>query len=363
MGLLPRALLRLVVLLWVTASAAQAAERVTVFGDVGKGSGRLEFNWPRAVLYDARVILGRLVVQFSEPGDFDFSAYRNSMPQYLGHPTVVADGAVIAFPLRIPVTLRHRQEGPLITIELHDEHALPELSTAAGDDPEAAETTEATEIAETAETQESSPAEPPVVDRAVDGVDDGADEAAAGSLDAPPIETFAGPASGPPLGLRIGEHPGFSRLVFDWPSDVAYRIEQRGDRLTIQFDAEAELDVSRFERNGLDNIYAISSENGAAGLGVTLFLTEDWLVRHFRSGTFVVVDVVHDEARAERIASAQAVEMMPLSEPPAQLAEEPAPDAAPSTPVAATRIGRAARGFDPANSRKRARSRQRRWRR
>jgi hypothetical protein len=320
MGLLPRALLRLVVLLWVTASAAQAAERVTVFGDVGKGSGRLEFNWPRAVLYDARVILGRLVVQFSEPGDFDFSAYRNSMPQYLGHPTVVADGAVIAFPLRIPVTLRHRQEGPLITIELHDEHALPELSTAAGDDPEAAETTEATEIAETAETQESSPAEPPVVDRAVDGVDDGADEAAAGSLDAPPIETFAGPASGPPLGLRIGEHPGFSRLVFDWPSDVAYRIEQRGDRLTIQFDAEAELDVSRFERN------------------------PQWHLRRRRRGAR------RGESRAHRLGPGGG------------------DDAAVRAAGTARRgAGTGRRAIDTRcghpNSRKRARSRQRRWRR
>ncbi|MDX1575800.1 MAG: hypothetical protein R3285_06385, partial [Kiloniellales bacterium] len=260
MGLLPRALLRLVVLLGVMASAAEAAERVTVFGDAGKGSGRLEFNWPRAVVYDVRVILGRLVVQFSEPGDFDFSAYRNSMPQYLGNPTVVAEGAVIAFPLRVPVTLRHRQEGPRITIELHDEHALPELSTAAGDEPQAAGS------------QGGGPTEPPVNDRADQGADDRADdradEGAASSLDAPPVETYAGPAGGPPLGLRVGEHPGFSRLVFDWPSEVDYRIEQRGDRVTIDFDAGAELDVSKFERHGLDNVYAITSDAGDAGLSV-----------------------------------------------------------------------------------------------
>ncbi len=312
MGLLPRALVRLVVVVWVMASAAEAAEKVTVFGDAGKGSGRLEFNWPRAVLYDVRVILGRLVVQFSEPGDFDFSAYRHSMPQYLGNPTVVADGAVIAFPLRIPVTLRHRQEGPRITIELHDEHALPELSTAAGDSPQAAEPLD------------GDPADPP----AADGT-----EAAVEPLEAPPIETHAGPPDGPPLGLRVGEHPGFSRLVFDWPSEVAYRIEQRGDRVTIDFDATAELDVSKFEHNGLDNVYAITSETGEIGLRVTLFLTEDWLVRHFRSGTFVAVDVVHDEERAARIASAQVVEPTPPSEPPAQLAEEPAPAAAPLAAV------------------------------
>ncbi len=120
MDLLPRALLRLAFFgcLIVSAAAADAADRVAVSGNVGKGLGRLEFTWPRVVLYDARVILGRLVVRFSEPGDFDFSAYQNAMPQYLGNPTVVADGAVIAFPLRIPVSLRHRQDGARITIEL-----------------------------------------------------------------------------------------------------------------------------------------------------------------------------------------------------------------------------------------------------
>ena len=330
MGLMPRALLRLALFacLIVPAMPADGADRVAVSGDVGKGLGRLEFIWPRAVLYDARVILGRLVVQFSEPGDFDFSAYRNAMPQYLGDPTVVADGAVIAFPLRVPVSLRHRQDGARITIELHDEHALPDLSTAAGPDeePEAAETQ--------ADARAGAPADV-TADAAPDAAaNDAANDAAADLLDAPPIETFAGPANGPPLDLRIGDHPGFSRLVFDWPSAVAYSIEQRGRRVVIDFEAAAELDLSNFRRRGLDNVSEIAAETGESGLSVTLQLAEQLLVRHFLSGSHVVVDLVHDEDVAQIVLSALVVEPEPLTEAAAASTAEPVPDAAPVTPAA-----------------------------
>ncbi len=326
MGLLPRALLRLacVACLIVSAAPVDAADRVIVTGDVGDQSGRLEFAWPRAVLYDARVILGRLVVQFSEPGDFDFSAYQNAMPQYLGDPTVVADGAVVAFPLRAPVSLRHSQDGTRITIELYDEPALPERSPAVRpkDDPDPVEIQADAQADSTADTPADIPANTP------------ADDAAVKSLDTPPIETSAGPASGEPLDLRVGDHPGFSRLVFDWPSNVAYHIEQRGRRITIDFEAAAELDLSNFRRRGLDNVSEIATETTEAGLSVTLHLPEPRLVRHFLSGSYVVVDVVHDPAVAQLAALVSVVELVPLSETATAATAEPAPDAAPVAPIA-----------------------------
>ncbi len=134
MDLLPRLRWRLacVVLLIFAAVPASAAERVGVSGGVAGGAGHLEFVWPQPVDYDARVVFGRLLVRFSEPGEFDFSAVEGALPQYLGEPKVVADGTVVAFPLRVPVSLRHAQDGSRISIELFDEQGLTALSTAAG---------------------------------------------------------------------------------------------------------------------------------------------------------------------------------------------------------------------------------------
>jgi hypothetical protein len=294
MDLLPRALLRLacVACLIVTAGSADAADRVIVSGDVQGGTGRLEFLWPRSVQYDARVIFGRLVVRFSEPGDFDFAAYQDAMPQYLGSPKVVGDGTVIAFPLRVPVSLRHSQDGARITIELEGERDLPELQTAAAPDsePEAAE-----------------PAAAPLP------------------------ESDTGSAGGETLVLRVGEHPGFSRLVFDWPRKVAYRIEQRGRQITIDFEAAVRLDLSDYRRKPLNNVSDIAAESGETGLSVTLSLPEPRLVRHFLDGTHVVVDVVDDEAKAELGAAVSVVALVPSPDWPA--ADAPGPEAAPVTPV------------------------------
>ena len=130
MDLLPRVLVRLacVACLILSAVPANAADRVPVTGEVEEGLGRLEFAWPRPVVYDARVILGRLVLRFAEPADFDFSGFQDAMPQYLGAPSVVSDGKIIAFPLQIPVALAHRQDGTRIVVELHDEQGLVELA-------------------------------------------------------------------------------------------------------------------------------------------------------------------------------------------------------------------------------------------
>lgn len=341
MDLLPRALVRLacVACLIFTAVPADAADRVPVTGDVEEGLGRLEFAWPRPVVYDARVILGRLVLRFAEPADFDFSGLQDAMPQYLGAPRVVSEGKVIAFPLRIPVALSHRQDGTRIVVELHDEQGLAELSTAADTAAPAEADVAAAEPAEPATADPA--AEPVVADPAADdSVADKpvADEPAAASGEALALETAAGSAGAASLPLRVGEHAGFSRLVFDWPREIAYRIEQRGGRVTIDFAAAAELDLSQFRRYGLSNVSDIKSETGPDGLKVTLTLPGQRLVRHFLNGSYVVVDVVDDAAAAKLADSLAVMELVPHADDDAAAAAEPAPDPAPVSPVAAEPI-------------------------
>jgi hypothetical protein len=49
----------------------------------------------------------------------------------------------------------------------------------------------------------------------------------------PPAGAVAGPAE--PVLVRAGIHPGFARLVLEWPRAIAVAERQQGDRLTLRF--------------------------------------------------------------------------------------------------------------------------------
>ena len=58
-------------------------------------------------------------------------------------------------------------------------------------------------------------------------------------------QALAQDSGGTGVRVRVGEHPGFSRMVFDWPTQVHYRVERSGSRAKIIFDRPAKLDLSR----------------------------------------------------------------------------------------------------------------------
>lgn len=48
----------------------------------------------------------------------------------------------------------------------------------------------------------------------------------------------------PLVGIRVGNHPTYGRVVLDWPNPVTYRAEEAGDRLVLRFEAPARFDLS-----------------------------------------------------------------------------------------------------------------------
>lgn len=95
--------------------------------------------------------------------------------------------------------------------------------------------------------------------------------------------------------VRSGDHPTYSRVVFDWPRNVAYVAELAGDKLEITFSANAIPDFSAVRSN--DPAYLsnpVYVEEGG-NLKVTFDATRPGRVRHFRSGTKVVVDLMVGE--------------------------------------------------------------------
>lgn len=99
------------------------------------------------------------------------------------------------------------------------------------------------------------------------------------------------------LKVRSGDHPSYSRIVFDWNRNVNYSANLTGNMLEINFLADAIPDFSAV-LNASPNYVSnpVYSDDGGL-LTVTFDVAEGGQLRHFRSGTKVVIDVYVDGAR------------------------------------------------------------------
>ena len=97
----------------------------------------------------------------------------------------------------------------------------------------------------------------------------------------------------PVVGLRVGSHPNYGRVVMDWPAPVTYRAEESANRLTLRFTEAARFDLTaalRLPRN----ILAVSAVEG----GIVLQAAPGARFRHYRLGNRLVIDVLDGETGA-----------------------------------------------------------------
>ena len=152
---------------------------------------------------------------------------------------------------------------------------------------------------------------------------------------------LAAPAAAPAqeaaaVGVRIGDHPGYSRLVFDWRRPVDYRVENGGPQATIRFTQPASFDLAALQKKPPRLIRAASARADGNGVAVVLQIADHARVRHFRDGTKVVIDVLDPPpAKAETAPSPKpGPKAEPKPEPktapqPVKVATGPAATAAP----------------------------------
>jgi predicted negative regulator of RcsB-dependent stress response len=139
------------------------------------------------------------------------------------------------------------------------------------------------------------------------------------------------PAAGqePPLvPLRVGTHPDFGRLVFDWPSRVGYGVEEAAGGLVIRFQAPGRIDLAAARRPPR-NVLSVEQQGETIGVRIVPGARP----RHFRLGNRIVIDL-RDPAAEPAAAS---LPPRPLPSPPPPL--PPAPAAAepvPARPAAMT---------------------------
>ena len=120
--------------------------------------------------------------------------------------------------------------------------------------------------------------------------------------------------------VRFGGHPTYDRLVFDWPTEVPYRVDEQGTTASITFDQPATFDAAQIKRDLAKIAPDVSVSASGNATTLTFQLDSGVHLRHFRSGAKVVLDFSRTEtappppsaAAAQTAASGSAPGRTPL---------------------------------------------------
>lgn len=273
--LLPTRLLLVLLLLCSGAGPLAAADPVPVGvrGGLHEGYGRIVFDWPREVGYQARIEGDTLQLDFDVPAAFDGTLLRDGLAGYTAAAQVAPDGRGVTLPLSGAATLKHFRLGPKVVVDL--QRSAPAAAAAA---PE--------------------PTPEPTPDPAAD----------------PAAERVT---------VRGGRHADFSRLVFDWAAPVGEMLEEAPGRARLVFDRPAAFDLSGVQVERLPQLAAIS----AAPDSVTIDFPAGSRLRLDHAGPKVVLDILAPQAAAAPEATSKAAP---------EAAPETAPGAAPKAAPEAT---------------------------
>ncbi|MEE8214730.1 MAG: tetratricopeptide repeat protein, partial [Alphaproteobacteria bacterium] len=238
-------------------TTAAWAEPVRVRAALHDDFGRVVFSWNSPVSHKSALRDGLLTVRFGRPIEASFGRVARSLGKYIASVTPGDDGQSVVFDLKGDFNAYSYDSGSAVIVEFADK------SPSAADKPEA-EKPEAEKKAET-KPENAAPSDP---------------EAASGASPDLPV-----------VRVRSGRHPDYTRIVFDWPSKVAYSFKQVGGVATVTFERAARIDLGRIRSRRLPYIGGVRSRTGADSVTVTLSVPATSKVRHFLAGQKVVLDV------------------------------------------------------------------------
>ncbi len=249
----------LAALLFLASAAAAEAERIPVRAEQSGKSSLITFGWQVPVSYQHSVENGRLNVRFSRPVEGNFSAVTASLPGVVADPQTGADGSSVSFRLVKPVQVFAFYTGTAVTIELLADDAAQNAA------PPITRNTDETATIKV-------PVEPIRESRVLSGAQ-------------------SAPADAPAIRVRTGEHPDYTRIVFDFTEDTPYQISNAGGVVTLNFQRPVRLQLGSLANGGARLIGGARTQANANATTVTLAVPPTSTIRDFLSGTKVVLDV------------------------------------------------------------------------
>ncbi|OKL45294.1 tetratricopeptide repeat protein [Pseudovibrio exalbescens] len=241
--------------------AFAVGEPATVTATQEDGFARLVINFPERTLlpdYDALVTAGVLRIAFPDGIDTNIDEVPALLSDYISVARRDPDGAALRFALKQPVNVNSMEAGEKLFVDL-----LPRSWQ--GMPPPLPEDV----VADLAKRAEAAMRRLREIER-----DQKQKEVEQAQVD-----------------LRVGEHPTFTRLVFDWSVPFDSAFVRRNDRVEVQFDRKAELNLARMLIDPPVGVLGARSELRDAGLFVELAIDPAADVRAFREGSSYVVDV------------------------------------------------------------------------
>jgi tetratricopeptide (TPR) repeat protein len=254
--------------------------------------GRIVFVWKSPVTHDLKLDKRRLTVRFGRPIEASYQRVLGVLQNYVSEVRASADGRSVSFGLKRDFDAYSFDSGRKVIVEL----AAPPPPKAK---PKAQQVMSSVEV----------------VRRKV-----AAQEAANGNL--------------PKIRVRSGQHPDYSRIVFDWRNAVDYTLANQDGVVTVTFQRAAELQVARLSRNLPPYLGGIRARASNSATRVTMTVPKSSQIKHFLSGAKVVVDIRRptgaDETAALPPEPAPAKPPSPTVAPVTQaVTEAPKPEAAP----------------------------------
>ncbi|MEP4885243.1 MAG: hypothetical protein ABJ215_02640, partial [Alphaproteobacteria bacterium] len=111
----------------------------------------------------------------------------------------------------------------------------------------------------------------------------------------------------PEVATRFGRHANFTRLVFDWSSNVGYRVDNRNGDVTMRFSRAADIRFKPADVRAARGFASASAVPDSANATI-VHLDVTGRIRHFRDGLKVVVDVFDTPRPATQTAAAAPTE-------------------------------------------------------
>ena len=95
--------------------------------------------------------------------------------------------------------------------------------------------------------------------------------------------------------VRFGEHPGFDRLVFDWPAPVGVVLQDSADQVRLNFDRAGDINLDRLRRDLPPGVRGVTTEAGPQGTSVVIAIAPGSKLRLLKNGTAAVLDILRPE--------------------------------------------------------------------
>lgn len=207
---------------------AFSQETIGTRAGVHQDFGRIVFDWPRQVGFETSVSGNELVILFDTPLQTDFTPVLTNLGEYVQGASIEPDGRTVRLALARPITVNAFRSGAAIAIDMR---ATPNTS----------DTAQAT--------------------------------------------------TAPDLSVRVGQHPTYTRIVFDWTEPTDYTVSNENDSITIRFQRPASIDTAAVASRLPQGFGRPSS--GTRG-GETVFILpmpQGTTVRDLVSDSKVVIDL------------------------------------------------------------------------